>query len=239
MKKRLSLIALAIVALAVFLTACGGKNNGGNAYNNIAAQSNPYSMGAQNIVITASNLNEGEPAAKFKESISTSDIELGQALEGKTVTKVVFNNESSITVTLDGNTKAAGGDGVYGTITVKQSGMVSKGASTCTVNVRVPEIKVSSYRATSKTAGDVTTLNIIAKLSMPVGAFTDKAVESVTLADGVTGEVIAALSEDGTLSLTIKSCNTANPAICLDSDATTLGKGISVKLSLGGSARFQ
>lgn len=241
MKKRISIFVLIISLIAVFLTACGGKNNGGDVYGNITAQSNPYSMGKQSIelVASSSSIVNDEPIAKFKQSISTSDIELGQALEGKTVTKVVFNNESSITVTLDGNTKAAGGDGVYGTITVKQSGMVSKGNSTCTVNVRVPEIKVSSYRATSKTAEDVTVHDIIAKLSMPVGAFTDKAVESVTLADGVTGELIAALSEDGTLSLTIKSCNTANPAICLDSEATTLGKGISVKLFLGGSARFQ
>lgn len=235
MKKRWIPIVLAMVLTLTLLTACGGDKT----YQNIAAQSNPYSMGTQSILIEASSANAGEPGAKFKQSISPSDIELGQALEGKTVTGVVFHSETSITVTLGGNTKAAGGDSVYGTITVKQSGMASKGASTCTVNVRAPEIKVSSYSTTRKTAGDVTTHNIIAKLSLPAGAFTDKAAESITLADGVTGELTATLSEDGTLSLTIKNCNTADPSVCLDAGATTLEKEITVKLSLGGSARFQ
>lgn len=234
-KKRCISIALIAMLTLVLLTACGGNET----YHNIAAQNNPYSMGTQSVLIKASSVNADEPRAKFKQSISPSDIKLGQALEGKTVKSVTYNGETSITVVLDGNTKVAGGDDVYGTITVKQSGMASKGASTCTVNVCAPEIRISSYTVTRKKAGDVTIHNIIARLSLPVGAFTDKAVKCITLSDGVTGEMIAALSDDGTLSLTIKNCNTANPSICIDADATTLEKGISFKLTLGGSARFQ
>ena len=235
-KKRWLLIISAAMLTLLLLTSCGG---GDKTYNNIAAQSNPYSMGKQSVLIEASSANAGEPSAKFKPSISPADIEIGQALEGKTVTEVVFNSETSITVTLEGNTKAAGGDGVYGTITVKQSGMASKGASACTVNLRVPEIKVASYSAVRKTAGDVTTHNITAKLNLPAGAFTDKALEGITLADGETGELTVALADDGALSLTISNCNTATPSIRLEAGATTLGKGVAVKLSSGGNAKFE
>lgn len=235
MKKRWIPIVLIAVLILILLTACGDNET----YHNIAAQNNPYSMGTQSILIKASSANAGEPSANFKQSISPSDIELGQALEGKTVKSVTYNGETSITVVLDGNTKDAGGDDVYGTITVKQSGMASKGASTCTVNVCAPEIRISSYTVTRKAAEGVTVHNIIAKLSLPVGTFTNKAAESVTLSDDTTGELSVERTDDTTLTLTVKNCNTATPSICLDAGATTLEKGISFKLSLGGSARFQ
>lgn len=237
MKKSWILISLAIVLTATVLTACGGS--GQITYQNIAAQSNPYSMGTQSILIEASSQNADAPSVKFKQGISPSDIELGQALEGKTVTAVTYHSETSITVVLEGNTKTAGGDGVYGTITVKHSGLESEGSSACTVNVRPPEIQVVSLTSSRKTVDGVTTYSLTAKLNLPVGTFTDKAEECIVFADGVTGELTVTRSDDGTLSLTVKNCNTVNPSICLDADATTIGKDVSVKLSLGGSERFQ
>lgn len=237
MKKSRILVLLAMVLTATVLTACGG---GGNVtYQNIVAQSNPYSMGTQSILIEASSQNPDAPSVKFKHEISPDDIELGQALVGKTVTSVTYHSETSITVVLEGNTKTAGGDGVYGTITVKHSGLESEGNSECTVNVRSPEIQVVSFSSSRKIADGVTTYSLTAKLGLPAGAFADNAAECITLADGVTGKFSVTRSDDGTLSLTVKNCNISNPSINLSADATTFGKSISVKLTLGGSATFQ
>lgn len=228
MKKRIVLFVLTIAFAATLFAACGGKDT----YNNIAAQSNPYSMGTQSIVITASSANAGEPTAKFKSGISPADIELGQALAGKKVTKVVYNGESSITVTLEGNTTSAGGDGVYGTITVKQSGMASKGNSTCTVNVRAPELRVANYSYSFKTKDGVTLYGIRAKLDLAAGTFTDAATaENVCLEAGVSGELSVQLS-DGILIITVKNCDKKNPSVCLKSAATSFGKEITVTLAV-------
>lgn len=233
MKKRFGLFIFALVLITVFLSACGGTKT----YSNIAAQSNPYSMGTQSIEIKASTINADEPSAKFKQSISVGDIEIGQALEGKTVTKVTYNSESSITVELSGNAKAAGGEGVYGTITVKQSGMESKGNSTCTVNLRAAALDVVSMASSKKIVGDVTTYNISAKLGLPAGAFTDNAAEYVSLADGATGDLTAELS-DGILVITVKNCSVANPTLSLKAEATTFAKEIKIKLAIGSSANI-
>lgn len=231
MKKSAIVIILTIVLTSVLFTACGG---GKEEYSNITAGSNPYCMGSQDIVITASTVSVDGPKAKFKQTISPSDIEVGQALKGKTVTKVVYNSETSITVTLEGNTSTSG-DKAYGTITVKQSGMASKGKSTCTVTVRPPEMKVTGYSY----GGGGSSYRVKAKLVLPVGAFTDKAtLENVTLSDGATGDMTVKLSE-GLLEIDIEKCNTANPTIHLTAETTTFGKEISIKLSVGGSTVIQ
>lgn len=130
-----------ITMVTALFTACGSRVE----YHNIVAQNNVYSIGAQSVVIKSSSLNFDEPSAMFKQSISPSDIELGEALEGKTVTKVTYNSVTSITVELSGNTKMSGGDGVLGSITVKHSGLESEGDSSCVVEILAPELFVSSY----------------------------------------------------------------------------------------------
>lgn len=224
MKKRIVLLILAIASVAAFLTACGGNKE---TYNNIAAQSNPYSKGKQSIEIIASSGYNDEPNAKFKQTISPSDIELGGALEGKTVTEVVFNGETSITVTLDGDTKVAGGDGVYGTITVKQSGMESKGNSTCIVNLLVPVIAVGDYFG----GGGGNNYLVSANLRLSAGEFTDNATaENITLSEDAVGKLSVTLA-DGMLTIEIKDCNTATPTIILKPQVTTFGKEYTVKIA--------
>ena len=136
MKTRFISIVLMITLVTALFTACGSRVE----YHNIAAQNNVYSIGAQSVVIKSSSLNFDEPSARFKQSISPSDIELGEALEGKTVTKVTYNSVTSITVELSGNTKMSGGDGVLGSITVKHSGLESEGDSSCVVEILAPEL---------------------------------------------------------------------------------------------------
>ena len=221
--------------VTALFTACGSRVE----YHNIAAQNNVYSIGAQSVVIKSSSLNFDEPSARFKQSISPSDIELGEALEGKTVTKVTYNSVTSITVELSGNTKMSGGDGVLGSITVKHSGLESEGDSSCVVEILAPELFVSSYMSNVRKKGDKTVYKVIATLSLPVGEFSGGAsVGSITLTNGATGELSIKLS-DGALTVTVENCNMKNPYICIGSDVTTFGKEITVRLVVGGGAVFK
>ena len=86
MKTRFISIVLMIILVTALFTACGSRVE----YHNIAAQNNVYSMGTQSVVIKSSSPNSDEPTARFKQSISPSDIEIGEALEGKTVTANTF-----------------------------------------------------------------------------------------------------------------------------------------------------
>lgn len=224
-----------ITMVTALFTACGSRVE----YHNIAAQNNVYSIGAQSVVIKSSSLNFDEPSARFKQSISPSDIELGEALEGKTVTKVTYNSVTSITVELSGNTKMSGGDGVLGSITVKHSGLESEGDSSCVVEILAPELFVSSYMSNVRKKGDKTVYKVIATLSLPVGEFSGGAsVGSITLTNGATGELSIKLS-DGALTVTVENCNVKNPYICIGSDVTTFGKEITVRLVVGGGAVFK
>ena len=224
-----------ITMVTALFTACGSRVE----YHNIAAQNNVYSIGAQSVVIKSSSLNFDEPSARFKQSISPSDIELGEALEGKTVTKVTYNSVTSITVELSGNTKMSGGDGILGSITVKHSGLESEGDSSCVVEILAPELFVSSYMSNVRKKGDKTVYKVIATLSLPVGEFSGGAsVGSITLTNGATGELSIKLS-DGALTVTVENCNMKNPYICIGSDVTTFGKEITVRLVVGGGAVFK
>lgn len=235
MKKRRIVFIAAVLLISALLTACGSNEK----YHNISAQNNVYSMGAQSVLIEGNSLGSDQPVVKFKQSIAPSDIELGEALDGKTVTKVTYNSESSITVELSGNTKVAGGADVLGSITVKHSGLESKGDSTCVVNVRAPEIKVSSMMSSKRAKDGVATYNIVATLSLPAGKFTENAVtENISLADGATGDLSVELAGD-ILNVTVDNCNVANPSLDLESEVTTFGKEITVVLSMGGSAEIK
>lgn len=232
MKKSIVALVVTVLLAATLLTACGGDEK---TYYNIAAQSNPYSMGKQSITIEASSYNYDEPTAEFKQTIAASDIVLGDALVGKTVTKVVYNSKTSITVTLEGNTRAAGGENVYGTITVKHSGLESEGNSSCTVNVRAPEVMTSRIYLQTSQKGDVKTYSLKSTLSMPAGEFfaniTDEG--NVTLV-GATGEMTVELSEEE-LVVTINKCSVAVPTICIKGTSNSFGKDITIELDIFGS----
>lgn len=224
-------VMLILVLPALSMTACANNE----VYSNIYAEDNVYSTGTQTVTITANNMNLDAPTVKFKSTISASDIELGDALVGKKVTKVTYNGETSITVVLDGDTKAITGEKAYGTITVKHSGLESKGSSSCILSVYPPEIVVTGMNRTNSTKGDVTLYGVYSKLSLAVGEFTDNATaENITLVDGSTGDVTVSL-ENGVLSVTVKNCNVYDPTICLNASTTTFGKEIKIKLTAGNS----
>lgn len=235
MKTRFIFIIMMITMVMALFTACSSRVE----YHNIAAQNNVYSMGTQSVVIKSSSLNFDEPTARFKQSISPSDIEIGEALEGKAVTKVTYNSAASITVELSGNTKVSGGDGVFGSITVKHSGLESEGDSSCVVEILAPELRVSSYMSNVRKKGEETIYKVIATISLPVGEFSGGATAgNITLTNGAMGELSVKFS-DGALTVTVENCNMANPSICIGADVTTFGKEITIRLTAGGRAVFQ
>lgn len=234
MKRNISLLILTILAISTLLVACGSTET----YSNITAEDNPCSVGKQSITIVGTSGFNDEPAVEFKQSISPSDIVLGEALVGKTVTKVTYNSATSITVELDGTTKAQGGEGVYGTITVKHSGLNSAGNSSCVVNVNVPKIDVVSFSKTIKKVDGATYYTVRAKLSLLGGEFADVAAQSVTLADGATGKMTVSV-EGEVLSIVIEECSVDTPSVSIAADATTFQKEVTVRLSLGGSAEIK
>lgn len=235
MKRKISLLILTILVISTLLVACGSTET----YSNIKAENNPCSVGKQNVTIVGTSDFNDEPAVAFKQSISPSDIELGEALVGKTVTKVTYNSATSITVELDGSTKASGGEGVYGTITVKHSGLNSKGNSSCVVNVIAPKINVTSFSSNIKKVDGATYYTVRAKLSLLGGEFAESAAQSVTLAEGATGKLTVSVEEDGRLSIVIEQCSVEKPYISIAADATTFKTVITVKLSMGGSAEIR
>ena len=160
------------------------------------------------------------------------------SLAGKTVTKVTYNSETSITIVLSGTTKAAGGENALGCITVKHSGLESSGSSSCLVKVLAPEVRVTSMSSSQSTKEGSTVYRITASLSLPGGEFTERAVNGgITLADGVTGELSVTLSE-GHLSVTVAHCSVSAPSLVIDAGATTVGKGTTLRLTVGGKAAF-
>lgn len=235
MKTRFISIVLMITLVTALFTACGSSVE----YHNVSAQNNVYSMGTQSVLIEGNSLDSDQPTVKFKQSISPSDIELGEALEGKTVTKVTYNSATSITVELSGNTKVSGGGGVLGSITVRHSGLESEGDSSCIVEILAPELCVTSYTSNVRKKGEETVYKVVATLRLPVGEFSGGATAgNITLTNGATGELSVKLS-DGALTVTVESCNMANPSICIGADVTTFGKEITVRLTAGGGADFQ
>lgn len=234
MKKR-SIVLLLISLLILSFTACGGKTN--EEYHNVTAQNNVYSMGTQSVTIEGNSLNDA-PAVVFKKSISPADIVLGGALVGKTVTKVTYNEKSSITVELSGNAKVKGGIDVYGSIKIKHTGLESKGSSVCLITVLAPEISVASSMTGKSQKDGKTVYNVTTMFYLPVGEFTDKAnAENVTLAEGVEGNLTVELS-DGKLTVTVKNCNVENPTVKIGACVTTIGKEVVVELGRYIGAEF-
>lgn len=224
-----------ILTLVLILASCESNEE----YHNIAAKNNVYSMGTQSVLIEASSLGTDQPTVSFKPGISTSDIVLGKALEGKSVSKVTYKSETSITLELSGDTKVAGGADVLGTITIKHSGLNSKGSSTCLVNVLAPKLQFTAMVSNKSVKDGVSAYKIVATLGLTLGEFTDRATaENIKLADGAEGKLSVALS-DGNLTLTVEDCNVANPHVTFGAEVTTIGKQVTCELSLTGSAEFQ
>ena len=232
MKKQI-LFFLASAMLCIFLlSSC---DTGDEIYGNITADSNAYGAGVQTIRITASDLNGDEPTASFRSGISAADIVLGDALEGKTVSKVTYISNSAIEIELSGSAKAKGSDTALGSITVKHSGLESDGSSVCHVHVLAPEIRCESVMS-AKAAKDG---KITATLRLIGGEFTPDAAGSIRLADGVEGMLTAKKDGDDVILIEITDATEASPVIVVGADATHFAEEVTFAVSAFSGAKFE
>lgn len=225
MKKRLKHILSVLLLVSCFfaLSSCGFTQT----YENITADGDVYFMGTQTVRLKGT-LPEDGFSAKFKNSISASDIELSDALEGKTVEKVTYIDADTVELILSGKTDAGIGENAEGTITVLASGLDSEGNSSCRIKVKGPAIETEKASSKSFEIRDITLYNVSSVLYLPVGEFTDKAdAEHIRLADPSLGELQIYL-EDGKLTLKVTNCISPEPSVIIDAEATTLGIEFSV-----------
>ena len=236
MKKQI-LFFLASAMLCIFLlSSC---DTGDEIYSNITADSNAYGAGVQTIRITASDLNGDEPTASFRSGISAADIVLGDALEGKTVSKVTYISNSEIEIELSGSAKAKGSDTALGSITVKHSGLESDGSSVCHVHVLAPEIRCESVMSAKATKDGKTTCKITATLRLIGGKFTPDAAGSIRLADGVEGTLTTKRDGDDAILIEITDATEASPVIVVGADATPFAEEVTFAVSAFSGAKFE
>ena len=234
MKKQI-LFFLASAMLCIFLlSSC---DTGDEIYGNITADSNAYGAGVQTIRITASDLNGDEPTASFRSGISAADIVLGDALEGKTVSKVTYISNSAIEIELSGSAKAKGSDTALGSITVKHSGLESDGSSVCHVHVLAPEIRCESVMSAKAAKDGKTTCKITLRLIG--GEFTPDAAGSIRLADGVEGTLTAKRDGDDAILIEITDATEASPVIVVGADATPFAEEVTFAVSAFSGAKFE
>lgn len=118
------LVLIIAISLSAFCVACTGSLE---PEMNLQADDDltpVYDMGTQTLTVVASK--SAQVPTKFKSDISVQDIVLSDYFEGKTVTKVEFVNDTTIKVTMTGNTDDFEGEWEVGMLTVK--------ARACTIN---------------------------------------------------------------------------------------------------------
>lgn len=236
MKKQILFFLVSALLCIFLLSSC---DTGNDIYSNITADSNAYSAGVQTIRITASDPNGDEPTVSFRSEISAADIVLGDALEGKTVSKVTYISNSAIEIELSGSAKAKGSDTALGSITVKHSGLESDGSSVCHVHVLAPEIRCESVMSSKAAKDGKTTCKITATLRLIGGEFTPDAAGSIRLADGVEGTLTAKKDGNDVILIEITDATEASPVIVVGADATPFAGEVTFAVSAFSGAKFE
>lgn len=234
MKKQTAFFLASILLCIFLLFSCSG----GGTYFNIKADSNAYSAGTQTIRINAAAQNSDEPTAVFKAGISASDIVLGDALEGKTVSNVTYISASAIDIELSGSTKAKGGDNALGSVTVKHSGLESDGSSVCHVYVLAPELRCEHFMSFKNVKDGKTTYEITLTLCLTAGEFTADADRHIRLADGIAG-TLTAKKDGNTITIEIPDAAEASPTLVLEADATTFAREVTFAASAFTGVKFE
>ena len=235
MKKQILFFLVSALLCIFLLSSC---DTGDEIYSNITADSNAYGTGVQTIRITASDLNSDEPTVSFKSGISAADIVLGDALEGKTVSKVTYISNSAIEIELSGSAKTRGSDTALGSITVKHSGLESDGSSVCHIHVLAPEIRCESVMSARTSKDGRTTYKITATLRLIGGEFTSDAAGSIRLADGVDGTLTAKKDGD-VIVIEITDATEASPVIVVGADATHFAGEVTFAVSAFSGVKFE
>ena len=232
-KRIVTVLTATVCVLGVcVLTACDlGKNQEAN---NIEASGYIYIDGQQPLFIEGqSSLNDDE-AARFKDTITASDIILGDELAGKTVTSVEYKDESSLVVYLDGKANDFEGDSVYCKLTVKGSATKDGKNSYGYVILRKPKLTCTSSMYFNKT--------LKSELSLPYGEFIEDNVtlENITVVEPAGAKVEEVNVSDGNLYVTVSGLADMYdyPTISVSASVTSFNKQITITLSVFSTAEL-
>lgn len=224
MKKLSILLLTALFAvMCVTLVACGGEGESVA----LSASNNLYSHGEQTVKITFSSTESGEHV--FEEDISVSDVAVGDGLVGKEVVSVVYENSTTISVTLSGTvTETVGSEGLLGYIAVN-GGISDKVTGTAYLTVYKPQMTTSA--SSSSNIGSLH--NYSSTFVLPYGSFVEEYVntEYITLPD-TNGTLEVSLTGDGELYVRVKgftlSEGVSYPAVHIAAEVTTFNKELYV-----------
>ena len=224
-KRIVTVLTATVCVLGVcVLTACDlGKNQEAN---NIEASGYIYIDGQQPLFIEGqSSLNDDE-AARFKDTITASDIILGDELAGKTVTSVEYKDD------LKANDFE--GDSVYCKVTVKGSATKDGKNSYGYVILRKPKLTCMG--------GMYTTNTLKSRLSLPYGEFITENVtlENITAVEPAGAKVEEVYLSDGELYVTVSGLADRfdYPTISISASVTSFNKQITITLSTFSTAEL-
>lgn len=232
-KKLVTVFTAMICVLGVCaLSACDLDKN--KEANNIDVSGYIYIDGQQPLFIEGQpSLNDDE-AARFKDTISASDIVLGGELAGKRVTSVEYKDESSLVVYLDGKANDFEGDSVYCKVTVKGSATKDGKNSYGYVILRKPKLTCMG--------GMYTTNTLKSRLSLPYGEFiTDNVTaENITVVEPAGARVEEVKVADGDLYVTVSGLADRfdYPTISISASVTSFNKQITITLSAFSTAEL-
>ncbi len=139
MKKHVKFI-LSLVPL-LSLASCSAEP----VYNNNLDCSSDYIIknGEQRVRIYFTDSARDDPST-FKNDISIEDITLSDRLTGKEVTSLVYIDEMTIEITLDGDCSSYEGNETYGVITVSNEAVADGNYAYCNVHVSDPGLMLDS-----------------------------------------------------------------------------------------------
>lgn len=223
--KRLSLMlhSALLAAMCIIFVACGGEGESIA----LSASDNVYSHGEQTVQLTFSSSAGGD--YRFEEDISLSDISVGDGLIGKEVVSVVYENSTTISVTLAGTvTGTVGKEGLLGYIAVN-GGISDKAFGTAYLTVYKPQMTTSG--TSSSNIGNLHSYS--STFVLPYGSFIEEYVdaEHITLPD-TNGTLEVSLTEEGELYVRVKdfllSEGVSYPAVHIAAEVTTFNKELYV-----------
>lgn len=219
----LVLILVLLATMCITFVACEGEGESIA----LSASENIYSHGEQTVQITISSLAGGD--YRFEEDISVADVSVGDGLEGKEVVSVVYENSTTISVTLSGTvTGTVGKEGLLGYIAVN-GGISDKAVGTAYLTVYKPQMSTSGT-SSSHVRG---LYSFYSTFVLPYGSFVEEYVNTgyITLPD-TNGTLEVRLTDEGELYVRVKdftlSDGVSYPTVCIAAEVTTFNKELYV-----------
>ena len=218
------------LVMPLSLASCSGEP----VYNNNLDCSSDYIIknGEQTVLIYFTDSGRDDPSA-FEKDISIEDITLSDRLTGKEVTSLVYIDEMTIEMTLDGDCSSYEGNETYGVITVSNEAVADGNYAYCNVYVTDPglmldsaTIEGSTYSSSFTVLGGKANSDISDHVSLESGYGT----LSISLYDDFSGFTV---SVEG-----FSTAETNYPVVNIAEGATTLSSAFTVYVGNQNNAFF-